>query len=209
MPRIYIVEDDEDIRALTSYALEASGFTCEGFEEGGSLFAKLEGGGAAPDMILLDILMPGMDGYETLHRIRENTRLRDVPVIFLTGVTDSVAELRGLQAGALDYITKPFVRAVLLARIAVHLETGHQKKRLRSLEGEGEFVKIDEEKFARLALILSPTEQKVTKLIALGYNNQEICDQLGYSYSYVKKIIAAIFDKAGISKRQELRRRIT
>jgi putative two-component system response regulator len=74
-----------------------------------------------PDLILLDIEMPEMDGFEALARLKDNSALADIPVIFLTGMTDSAVEARGLQLGVTDFITKPFSAPVLLNRIKTHL----------------------------------------------------------------------------------------
>lgn len=75
-----------------------------------------------PDLILLDVMMPGMDGYEVLRRLKDHTATREVPVIFVTAMSDSVDEARGLAMGAVDYISKPFVVPVLKARVKNHLE---------------------------------------------------------------------------------------
>lgn len=80
-----------------------------------------------PDLILLDVMMPGIDGYDVCERIKSERLLTDVPVIFTTGLTDEDAEVRGLSLGAVDYITKPIQPVVLRARVANHIEL----KRLR------------------------------------------------------------------------------
>ena len=74
------------------------------------------------DLVLLDIMMPGMDGYQILGRLKNNSRLKDVPVIFITAVTESTDEAKGFRLGAVDYITKPFVPEVVRARVATHVE---------------------------------------------------------------------------------------
>ncbi|ARU58179.1 response regulator receiver-modulated signal transduction diguanylate cyclase [Oleiphilus messinensis] len=75
-----------------------------------------------PDLILLDILMPGMDGYAVCAALKANPRTQDIPVIFITAVSEAMDEERAFKAGAVDYITKPFVPAVVKARVQVHLE---------------------------------------------------------------------------------------
>ena len=75
-----------------------------------------------PDLILLDVMMPGMDGYEVLFRLRDNPETSDIPVVFLTALADAGDEERGLTLGAVDYITKPIMPAVVLARVNTHLE---------------------------------------------------------------------------------------
>ena len=162
--------------------------------------------GAFPDLILLDIDMPDMDGYETIKRLHQIGNAEDIPIIFLTGLTQAEAELRGLKEGASDYITKPFDREVLLARLELHLKNGEQCKRMRILQQTLQNAGIDEERFTRLALDLTPTEQKIARLIILGYSNQEICEELHYSYAYVKKVVCVVFDKLDVSRRSELRK---
>lgn len=75
-----------------------------------------------PDLILLDVMMPGMDGYEVLRQLKDHTATREVPVIFVTAMSDAVDETKGLALGAVDYIAKPFIVPVLKARIKNHLE---------------------------------------------------------------------------------------
>jgi len=82
---------------------------------------KLMAGGVLPDLVLLDILMPGMDGYEVCRRMRADDRMQHVPVIFVTAKSDSEDEEQGLNLGAVDYITKPISPAITLARIRTHL----------------------------------------------------------------------------------------
>ena len=74
-----------------------------------------------PDLILLDIMMPEMDGYEVCRRLKSSEELRDIPVLFLTALSEDSDELRGLEIGAVDYITKPFKTAVVKRRIETHL----------------------------------------------------------------------------------------
>lgn len=86
-----------------------------------------------PDLILLDVLMPGMDGFEVFRRLKNEPRTAHIPVIFLTGVSDASAEEIGLNMGAADFIAKPFRSAVLIARVRNHLELARQRKLLERL----------------------------------------------------------------------------
>ncbi len=83
---------------------------------------RVAGNAPRPDLILLDVMMPGMDGYSVLTRLRDNPVTRDIPVVFLTALTDAGDEERGLALGAVDYITKPIKPAVVLARVRTQLE---------------------------------------------------------------------------------------
>ncbi len=86
-----------------------------------------------PDLILLDIMMPEMDGYEVLRELKGNSRTRGIPVIFITAMGDDTHEIKGLEAGAVDYITKPFNPAVVNARVQTHLEFKHYRDHLRQM----------------------------------------------------------------------------
>ncbi len=120
---IYCVEDDEAIRELTLYALRASGFTAEGFSDGNALFRELESG--RPELILLDIMLPGMDGVEILKKIRENPETRQIPVIMATAKGTEFDKVSCLDQGADDYLTKPFGMMEMISRVrAVLRRTG-------------------------------------------------------------------------------------
>ncbi len=81
----------------------------------------IAGGDAKPDLILLDVMMPGMDGYEVCRRLKAAPETRDIPVIFLTSMTEAENEARGFEAGAVDYIHKPISAPIVLARVKTHL----------------------------------------------------------------------------------------
>ncbi len=112
---IYCVEDDTGIRELMLYALRASGFAAEGFGSGASLFAALEQ--HTPRLILLDIMLPGMDGLEVLSRLRRNPATASVPVIMATAKGTEYDRVLGLDSGADDYLCKPFGMMEMISRI--------------------------------------------------------------------------------------------
>lgn len=85
-----------------------------------------------PDIILLDVMMPGMDGYAVLERLRAGRETRDIPVIFITAMNAVEDETRGFALGAVDYISKPVIPAIVLARIRTHLELKQARDRLAS-----------------------------------------------------------------------------
>jgi two-component system response regulator ChvI len=112
MPTIALVDDDSNILTSVSLALEAEGYKTVTYNDG---FSALEGfNQSAPDLAILDIKMPRMDGTETLRRLREKS---DIPVIFLTSKEDEFDELLGLKMGAEDFIRKPFSQRLLAARV--------------------------------------------------------------------------------------------
>ena len=113
---VLIVEDDPTIRAIVEMALRADGFNHVRSEPRGDLglaAARRE----RPDVIILDLMLPGLDGLEICRRIRADAALADVRILMLTAKTQNEDIVRGLDAGADDYVTKPFDRKVLLARV--------------------------------------------------------------------------------------------
>ena len=131
--RILVVEDDPLARAILTRRLQAEGHEAETAESGLQALDRLERADAAPfDVVLLDIEMPGLDGYETLSRIKENEGLRHIPVIMISGVDELASIVRCIEMGATDYLPKPFDAAILRARLNASLA----EKRLRDLELE-------------------------------------------------------------------------
>ena len=115
MAKIFCVEDDESIRELILYALHSGGFESEGFESGRQLFSSLAK--ETPALILLDIMLPEEDGTEILGRLKSTAKTSGIPVIMLTAKTSEYDKVKGLDAGADDYVTKPFGVMELLSRI--------------------------------------------------------------------------------------------
>lgn len=116
---ILVVDDDADALRIASRILMSKQMRVSGIRSGAEAVAFLNkiAGERIPDLLLLDIHMPSMDGYEVLERIRQKPELAELPVVFLTGDEDSETETRGLNAGAMDFIKKPFVPEVLLTRV--------------------------------------------------------------------------------------------
>ncbi|MEY3288990.1 MAG: hypothetical protein RLZZ419_1232 [Pseudomonadota bacterium] len=93
----------------------------------GAACLKIAGSDPKPDLILLDVIMPGMDGYEVLFKLHQNPLTRDIPVIFLTALTTAANEESGLKLGAVDYITKPITPSLVLARVRTQIEAKHAR----------------------------------------------------------------------------------
>lgn len=113
--RIYVVEDDESIRELVVYTLSASGFQAGGFACGEAFDAAMRE--ACPDLIVLDIMLPGEDGISILKRLKSSTRTENIPVIMLTAKSTEYDTVSGLDAGADDYVAKPFGVMELVSRV--------------------------------------------------------------------------------------------
>lgn len=117
MLTVFIIEDDEDIRDLTIYALENAGFICKGFEDGSGFFSALDGAETLPALVLLDIMLPGDDGLTLLKKLRSHERYVEIPIIMLTAKGSEADKVKGLNFGADDYMAKPFGVTELIARI--------------------------------------------------------------------------------------------
>jgi DNA-binding NtrC family response regulator len=119
-PQILIVDDLPANLKVLRDALEPEGYSILGASNGET--ALKIAAGALPDLILLDVLMPGMDGYEVCRRLKQNETTRHIPVIFVTVRDDKESILQGFRAGGVDYITKPFEKEEVLLRVKTHLE---------------------------------------------------------------------------------------
>ncbi|AEV68323.1 response regulator transcription factor [Acetivibrio clariflavus] len=112
---IYCVEDDRSIRELIIYALKSNGYEAVGFDKAEPFYKELEN--KLPDLVLLDIMLPGEDGIEILKKLKASPKLRNIPVIMLTAKSAEYDKVLGLDSGADDYITKPFGIMEFLSRV--------------------------------------------------------------------------------------------
>jgi DNA-binding response OmpR family regulator len=153
--RVLVVDDDADIRGLLRQLLERAGYVvveaADGREGLRALYAS------SPDLVLLDVSMPELDGWQTLERIRD---LSDVPVVMLTARTAELEKVRGLKAGADDYIAKPFGRQELLARVEALLRRAGPREERPETYADG-LVTID---FAQREVSVAGTKVALTPL---------------------------------------------
>jgi DNA-binding response OmpR family regulator len=154
-PRILVIDDDADIRLLLRELLERAGYVIDEADDGKSglrqLFANV------PALVILDVTMPDMDGYQTLERIRD---LSEVPVLMLTARSQELEKVRGLSAGADDYVAKPFGRQELLARVQALLRrTGGKSEVVEAYADD--FLQID---YAQRAVTVQGREVQLTPL---------------------------------------------
>jgi len=133
--KIYIVEDDENIREIVIYALNSAGFEATGFEAGEEFLSVLET--KLPSLVILDIMLPEIDGLTILKRLRSMPRAKKLPVIMLTAKNSEYDKVKGLDMGADDYISKPFGVMELIARINAVLRRGGSDKESKKLEISG------------------------------------------------------------------------
>jgi len=126
MQKIFCVEDDESILGLLLYVLKNGGYDAYGFETADALFSNLDKN-ESPDLFILDVMLPGEDGFEILRKIKNSMHYTDIPVIMLTAKTSEEDKVKGLDLGADDYVTKPFGVAELLSRVRAVLRRSMPK----------------------------------------------------------------------------------
>ena len=130
-PTILIVDDNQANLQVIGNIIKVLDTKIVFAKSGRQVFTYLEKN--LPDLILLDVMMPEMDGYEVCHRLKSDPHTRDVPIIFLTALNDEEDEARGLSMGAVDFISKPFKPAIVQARIKTHLRLKHKTDLLERL----------------------------------------------------------------------------
>ena len=142
---IYIVEDDANIRELVIYTLQSTGFDAKGYESGISFFKDLSVG-KVPELVLLDIMLPGEDGISILRKIRSNPEAKHVPVIMMTAKGAEYDKVLGLDSGADDYITKPFGMMELVSRIKAVLRRVKKEEPDEELSAGSLYVHVGKHK---------------------------------------------------------------
>lgn len=136
---VLVVDDTPDTLSFLTDTLDAAGVTVLVAVDGESALSLVEQ--VTPDLVLMDGVMPGLDGFETCRRMKRLPQVSQVPVIFMTGLSDTEHVLRGLSAGGVDYVTKPIVVDELLARIRVHLANARAAQASRlALDATGRFL---------------------------------------------------------------------
>ncbi|MDR1668922.1 MAG: response regulator transcription factor [Oscillospiraceae bacterium] len=150
MPKVFIVEDDENIRQIVIYALQSAGFEARGFECGAEYWAAED----RADILLLDIMLPGEDGFSILKRLRASPETKPLPVIMLTAKDGEYDKVKGLDMGADDYVAKPFGVMELISRVNALLRRSgtDRKSRLKAdgltLDTARREVRVNGEKIA-------------------------------------------------------------
>lgn len=170
---VLVVDDNPQNLQLMKAILSSNGYRVELASDGPLALKMIKY--SPPDLILLDVRMPGMDGFEVCRQLKENEATQDIPVIFVTGMNDAEAETWGFALGGADYITKPFNLPVVLARVKIHLG---QHQQHRSLEG----MFRDVIEFAPDAFILADTAGVIVQINAraeqlFGYSREELVGQ--------------------------------
>jgi two-component system phosphate regulon response regulator PhoB len=135
--KVAVVEDEAELASLIEYNLTRGGFDVKLLNGTGDTLQQLENW--QPDLVVLDVMLPGQDGFDLCRRIRQNAKLGRMPVIFLTARSDEVDRVLGLEIGGDDYITKPFSPRELVARIKAHLRRHEADAAPQAALGMGPF----------------------------------------------------------------------
>ena len=216
--RLLLVDDEPGLREAVQAYLEDSNFAVEvasNARDGWELLQQMN-----PDLVISDIMMPQVDGYQFLKQVREDPRYKALPVVFLTAKGMTSDRIQGYQAGCDAYLSKPFdpdelvaIVTNLLARRAAAKETSEnaespdiaaltsQMARIESLlSGRSSIVQSP----SPIKIDLTPREQSVLDLVAQGLMNKEIARRLETSVRNVEKYVSRLFSKTGTNSRTEL-----
>lgn len=184
---IYCVEDEKNIRELLVYTLETTGFSARGMADAKELYSVLKK--ELPSLILLDIMLPGEDGYSILSRLKSSPETKNIPVIMVTAKEAEFDKVKGLEAGADDYITKPFGMMEFVARVKAVLRRCGRKEENRELhcgslkvfigrhevQLEGEKVELTRKEFELLQYLMENKGLVMSR-------NQILCHVWGYDF---------------------------
>lgn len=163
IPILVVDDKPENLDILIAY-LDTCGFTISvalnGME---AIELAIE---FIPDIILLDVMMPGMNGFETCHVLKQNDKTKGIPVIFMTALSETIDKVKGFQAGGVDYITKPFQQEEVLARVNAHLTICHQRKKLERRNVE--LLQLNQEKNEFLGIVSHDLKSPLTGILGFA-----------------------------------------
>lgn len=186
--KVLIVDDEEKIRNLVELYLLANEYAVYTASNGMEALESV--GKILPHIILLDIVMPRMNGFEVCQRLREQKQFETIPIIYLSSQTESESIITGLDAGADDYVTKPFDPNVLIAKINAIL---------RRANGEKEAKQPADFYLEKLTF----QEQQILSYIEQGYTNKEIADHFNLTEGTIKVYNHNLFQKLQVKNRTQ------
>ncbi len=191
--KILIIDDNPKYLAD---ALPMYGYEVDVAKDGLQGIKKLTSDHNDFDLVLLDVMMPNMDGWETLKAIRQNKKLENIPIIMITAINEEQKEISGLKFGADDYVVKPFILPNLLARIEALLRrTNWQKEKHNNVDL----------KFVKEGNIepLTAREKEILKMVSQGASNNDIAEKLYVREVTVKTHLNSIFKKLKVKNRTQ------
>jgi DNA-binding NarL/FixJ family response regulator len=197
--RLLVVDDDPGLLLAVSETLRAEGYDVKTARRGAEALVIVAQ--SLPDLIISDIRMPGMDGYQLVKNLRSNARTRLVPIVFLSAKDETTDRIAGFRTGVDAYLTKPFEPEELTAVVAAilqRIERTHSD--LARMFGEKEderpdFIRDEE---------LTDAEWRVAEAVARGLSNKEIAAELNLSLRTIEGHISRMLDKKNLSNRVEL-----
>jgi DNA-binding NarL/FixJ family response regulator len=221
--RLLLVDDEPGLREAVQAYLEDSGYTVDVASNAGDGWQLLQQN--QPDLVISDIMMPQVDGYQFLKQVREDPRFKALPVVFLTAKGMTGDRIQGYHAGCDAYLSKPFDPDELVAIVTNLLERraaakeveggetpdistlANQMARIESLlSGKGTLGKVGNivQTAPPIKIDFTPREQSVLDLVAQGMMNKEIARKLETSVRNVEKYVSRLFSKTGTNSRTEL-----
>ncbi|MEB3219885.1 MAG: response regulator [Nostocales cyanobacterium 94392] len=177
---ILIVDDKSHNIELLFHVMQIHGHRVLVANSGESALQKLEI--VSPDLILLDIMMPGMDGFETCRRLKADEKNKDIPVIFMTALTNTTDKIKGFKLGAVDYITKPFQQEEVLARVNVQLKLRNLNRQLQQYQ----FQLMQIEKISSLGQLVAGVAHEVNNPVSF------IAGNLEHTNNYLEDLISLL-----------------
>jgi len=204
--RILVVDDEAKLLRAVAVTLREEGYEVTTARGGAEALVAVNA--SVPDLVVSDIRMPGMDGYQLARALRSSPRTEFIPIVFLTAKGERKDRLAGIRTGVDAYLVKPFDPEELIAVVANLLaradRTSAELARLvstaKGLESQPEALTFDED--------FTPTETRVARLVAEGLSNKEIAAELGSSVRTVEGHISNILSKKGWSNRVEIARHV-
>ena len=197
--KLLLIDDDPNLVLLVKDYLELRGYEVVTAKNGREALRVLED--ITPNLIICDVMMPEMDGYSFVKKVRENPQTNWLPVLFLSAKGQIQDRVTGLNTGADVYMVKPFEPDELVAQIEASL-----KQASRMIQQQGTPVEGEVSVMVPFDVDLTPTEKKVIQLVAKGMSNREIASELSVSQRTVESHVSNMLGKTGLSNRTELAR---
>jgi DNA-binding response OmpR family regulator len=207
MERILVVDDEADCQTVLAMYLESQGYRVECANSGVEALSIFEN--APPDLVISDVMMPEMDGFEFCRRLRTTRLGQLVPFIFLSGQGEIESKVEGHSIGADDYLVKPFQSEEILAKVKAQLERSHRihaeiVRLLQTSTARAVEPKVVAVLPAPAPLPLTPAEERVFWEVIQGYTNKQISDRLFISPRTVQAHLGSIFCKLQLENRAQL-----
>ncbi len=197
---LLLVDDDPNLVLLVKDYLEHNGYNVSTAENGKVALEVLNK--EIPDMIICDVMMPEMDGYALIEKVRGDARTSWIPVMFLSAKGQSQDRVKGLNIGADVYMVKPFEPEELVAQVASSLQQASRLMRHKTN------ISLDDKNFIQVPsnVELTPTETKVVELVAKGKSNREVAEILSVSQRTIESHVSNMLNKTSLHNRTELAR---